>query len=96
MTARTRKTINLDATQSAQLQPFLDEGSPEHATLEALAGRELRSDSEELGALAQLGAREVRRRMLEQGYDDAVDTGAFDDTADWVAGARRRRRVEDD
>lgn len=95
MTTRTRKTVNLDAEQSADLAPFLDQDSTEHGALEMIIGRELSSDSEELAALALLGARHVRRSMLTAAYDRAVDEGAFDETDAVVAAGRRRwRRID--
>lgn len=93
MTTRTRKTMNLDAEQSAWLAAFLDEGSPEHEALEQLAGRSLSSDSEELAALAMIGARQVRQTLLAADYDHAVDVGAFDETRTTARANRRRRRT---
>lgn len=96
MATRTRKTVNLDAAQSAALAPFLEEGSDEHATLEELVGRSLTSDSEEMAALVELGARQVRRSMMTRAYDRAVEEGAFDETRTFVAANRRRRTIADD
>jgi len=91
-----RKTINFDHADTALVEPFLDEGSAEHAALERLVGERLASDSAELRALVMLGANRVRETLLEDAYNQAVDSGDFDDTAAWVdqtSRARRRRRA---
>jgi len=91
-----RKTINFHHADSAQVGPFLDEGSPEHAALEQLVGERLASDSAELRALVLLGVGRVRETLLEDAYNEAVDAGDFEDTSAWVeqtTRARRRRRA---
>lgn len=91
-----RKTINFDHADTALVEPFLDEGSTEHAALERLVGERLASDSAELRALVMLGVNRVRETLLEDAYNQAVDSGDFDDTAAWVdqtSRARRRRRA---
>ena len=92
-----RKTINFDHADTALVGPFLDEDSAEHAALERLVGERLASDSAELRALVMLGVRRVREALLEDAYNQAVDSGDFDDTAAWVeqtTRARRRRRTQ--
>lgn len=74
------------------LSPFLEEGTDEHETLQEVIGRSLASDSEELAALAELGARQVRQVMLRDAYDRAIDNDAFDETATVVRANRSRRR----
>lgn len=90
-----RKTVNFDQRDSQVVAPFLDANTTEHAALEALVGQPLSSDSAELRALILLGVRHVRDALLEDGYNDAVDAGDFDDTAAWVQGSRERRRSHD-
>lgn len=77
------------------MAPFLDASSTEHAALEALIGQSLSSDSAELRALVLLGVRHVQDALREDAYNDAVDAGDFDETAEWVRGARARRRSHD-
>jgi hypothetical protein len=91
-----RKTINFDHGDAALVGPFLDENSPEHAALERLTGERLASDSAGLRALVMLGVSRVSEALLEDAYNQAVDSGDFDDTAAWVeqtTRARRRRRT---
>jgi hypothetical protein len=91
-----RKTVNFDEQDTQLVAPFLDEGSSEHAALEALVGQPLSSDSAELRALVLLGVGRVRDALLEDAYNAAVDAGDFDETAEWVQQttvARRRRRA---
>jgi hypothetical protein len=91
-----RKTINFDHADTRVVAPFLDEASAEHAALERIVGERLGSDSAELRALVLLGVNRVREALLEDGYNEAVDAGDFDDTRTWVeqtSSARRRRRA---
>jgi hypothetical protein len=90
-----RKTVNFDQRDSQLIAPFLDADTTEHAALEALVGQPLSSDSAELRALVLLGVQHVREALLEDAYNDAVDAGDFDETADWVRGTRARRRSHD-
>jgi hypothetical protein len=87
-----RKTINFDRADTPVVGPFLDEDSPEHAALEQLVGERLVSDSAELRALVMLGVRRVREALLEDAYNQAVDSGDFDDTSAWVEQTTRARR----
>lgn len=98
METLSRKTVNFDQRDSELVAPFFDEGSSEHAALEALVGHPLSSDSAELRALVLLGIRHVRDVLLEDAYNAAVDAGDFDETTEWVeqtTAARRRRRLGD-
>lgn len=91
-----RKTINFDHADTSVVAPFLDEDSAEHAALEQIVGERLASDSAELRALVLLGVGRVREALLEDAYNDAVDSGDFDDTRAFVeqtTSARRRRRA---
>ena len=91
-----RKTINFDHADTALIGPFLDEDSAEHAALERLVGERLASDSAELRALVLLGVGRAREALLEDAYNQAVDSGDFDETTAWVeqtTRARRRRRT---
>ena len=93
MDTLSRKTVNFDPRDSAVVAPYLDATTTEHAALEALVGQSLASDSAELRALVLLGIRHVQEVLLEDAYNDAVEAGDFDETADWVRGTRGRRRA---
>lgn len=77
-----RKTVNLSPEDYEDLAPFLDEESREHAELAAAVGEEgvAYSESGALAALARVGARVVRDRILDRGYRElARSQGPQDD-----------------
>lgn len=65
-----RKTVNLRGEDEDVIRPFLSDG-PERAELARMVGEEatLYSDSAALRALAVLGARAVKERIAERGYE---------------------------
>ena len=67
-----RKSVNLTDEDEESLGPFLAEDSDERDELMRLVGEEdvASSDSAALIALAKLGAKVVRERMLERGYEE--------------------------
>jgi hypothetical protein len=78
-----RKSVNLDEDDEAVLGPFLADDSDERDELMRLVGEEAvtSSDSAALIALARIGARIVRERILERGYEEWASTWGKDDEA---------------